>query len=138
MGNRVKNNEKKKKKLPFGRNLFTLIFIALVLVLVAFTVSTITSYVKASNSSKYEAFVTQTISNGERTDFAEGTFNTVDERIKAKDFNTFGIELKCTNYVEDENTESTTRQAQYKISLYKYEDTPSIKNGTVSFILAIG
>lgn len=128
MGN---NKETKKKKLPFGRNLFTLLFVALVLVVLAFIITTITSYVTESQKSKYEPFVTQSISNGTATNFTDETFNKVDERIKAKKFDTFGVVLKCTSYVEDENTTSTTRQAVYKLSLYKYENTPTIKNGTV-------
>lgn len=137
MSNNNKNNQKKKRKLPFGRNLFTLITIALLLVVVALVVSTITSYVTAANKAKYEAFVTQSISDTETTNFSDDTFATIDSRQKASSFDTFGVVLKCTSYVEDENTTSTTRQAIYKVSLYKNDNTPSIKNGTVNVTICM-
>lgn len=61
MDNKNKNNNKNKKKLPFGRNLFTLIFITVSVVVLAFVISTITSYVTASNKSKYTPFETKAI-----------------------------------------------------------------------------
>lgn len=127
-----KNETKQKKKLPFGRNLFTLITVAVTLVVIALIITTITSYVEASSKSKYEPFVTQTFSDGTQTNFSDNTFLSVDKRMKHDKFDTFGVVLKCTSYVEDENTTSTTRQATYKLAIYKNDNTPSIKNGKVN------
>ncbi len=131
------NNEKKQKKLPFGRNIFTFLFAIVLFFIVAFIISTITSYVKASAKSKYEPFVTQSISNGEITNYTDDTFLSIDYKMKASKFTTFGINLKCTSYIEDEPNTSTTRQAIYKISIYKNENTPSIKNGEVKVSLCM-
>ncbi len=130
------NKNKEKKKLPFGRNLFTLIFVAVVFVVLAFIISTITSYSTAASKSKYTPFVTQSITDGTATDFSEESFTSVDSRMKHDKFDTFGVHLVCTSYVEDEN-EATTRQAIYKVSLYKNDNTPSIKNGTVNVSLCM-
>ena len=137
MDNKNKNNNKNKKKLPFGRNLFTLIFITVSVVVLAFVISTITSYVTASNKSKYAPFETKSITNGTEEKYEDGTFNSIDSRMKDDKFNTFGINLRCTSYVEDENTSATTRQAIYKLSIYKNDNTPSIKNGKVNVAICM-
>lgn len=134
MGKNEKN--KQKRKLPFGRNLFTLIFVAVTLLVLSLIIYTVQSYVTAANKSKYTPFVTQTITDGKATDFAEGSFNTIDERMKFDKFNAMGVLLTCTKYVEDDSN-ATTRQAIYKVSVYKNDNTPALKNGKVSISICM-
>ena len=132
MGNINKNKDnKKKKKLPFGRNIFTLIFVFACVAVLFLIVYTVQSYVTAASEAKYTPFVTQSIADGKATDFEEGSFNNVDERMKHDKFNTMGVYLTCTKYVEDDSN-ATTRQAIYKVAVYKNDNTPNLKNGKVS------
>ena len=80
MGNINKNKDnKKKKKLPFGRNIFTLIFVFACVAVLFLIVYTVQSYVTAASEAKYTPFVTQSIADGKATDFEEGSFNNIDE-----------------------------------------------------------
>ncbi len=132
MGNINKNKDnKQKKKLPFGRNLFTILFVLVCTFIIAFVIYTIQSYVTAANKSKYTPFVTQSITDGTASEFSEGTFNSVDSRIKHDKFDKLGVYLVCNKYIEDDSN-ATTRTAVYKVAVYENDNTPTIKNGTVS------
>ena len=92
MGNINKNKDnKKKKKLPFGRNIFTLIFVFACVAVLFIVVYSVQSYVTAASEAKYTPFITQSISDGKATDFEEGSFNNIDERMKHDKFNTMGV-----------------------------------------------
>ena len=128
------NNTNQKKKLPFGRNIFTFVFGIVVILLLTCIIYTITSYTTTYNNNKFTPFVDESVGKA----YESSSYKLDDvSRINHKDFKDFGVVLTCTSYDEDENT-SATIKASYKIALYKYDDTREIKNGTVDVMICMG
>ena len=128
------NNQEKKKKLPFGRNIFTIVFVAVSITIITLIIYTITSYTTAYNNNKFTPFVDETI--GKQYESSSYNLENV-SRISHKDFKDFGLVVTCTSYDEDENTGASAK-ASYKIATYKFEDTKDIKNGKVSVMMCMG
>ena len=126
------NNQK--KKLPFGRNIFTFVFGVVVVLVLTLIIYTSYSYISTYNNNKYTPFVDESI--GKQYESNSYNLDGV-TRTNYKNFNDFGLVVRCTSYEQDNNT-SAVNKATYKISTYKLENTKDIKNGKVSFMMCMG
>ncbi len=128
------NNTAQKKKLPFGRNIFTFVFGILVVLILTCIIYTIYSYSSTYSNNKFTPFTDESVGKA----YESSSYKLDDvTRTNFKNFNDFGVVLTCTSYDEDENTGATVK-ASYKVALYKYENTREIKNGTVDVMICMG
>lgn len=117
-----KKIEKHKNRL-FGRNLFTLIFAIVAILIIAFAVTTIQSYTSTSSKTKVVPFETKNLNSTDNT-FTEGTYNTTNDknntviRMNGKDFNEIGLFFSCKEYNEDKGS------AKYELKMYFNDNTP--------------
>ncbi len=109
----------KKKKHLFGRNLFTLLFVLITLLVIAIIVFPITTYSKAYNENKLTPFVNRTATE----EFTEGTYNIENvKRMHNSKFKELGIIFNCTSFVQ----EAGNKSAAYELRVYKNENSKNI------------
>lgn len=126
-----KKNTTPKKRL-FGRNLFTLIFIIVAMILLFFIIYVPSNYITAYNSNKIRPFIDKTKDTTFETQSQSNPFNVADAvYMKEKDFEDFGILFKCTEYSED------SQSASYELRTYKTEATKAIVQDTISVSLCL-
>lgn len=113
--NKIKSTPKKRL---FGRNLFTLIFAIVVLLVLVLGISITMSYVTTNNANKITPFVDKNTTE----QFTEGTYNTDAKRINGKDFDEFGLIFKCNQYLDEDSKKTAT----YELRVFKTEDTKNI------------
>lgn len=105
-----KNNNKKKL---FGRNIFTLVFAFVILLLVIIVGNNISVSIK-NNVKPFEI-------NAKGEAFEEGEYNLEDcKYVKGDEFDAIGLTIECSEYNED------TDKAVYKVMLYENENTENI------------
>lgn len=120
----MKKNDSTPKRRLFGRNLFTMIVVALSIVIVFLGIFITTQYVSAYNTNKINPFVTKSVG----TNFDEGTYNTNDVvRMNGADFDKLGLVFTCTKFVDEE----TTKSATYELRTYLLENSKAV-NGNIT------
>ena len=115
--------EKEKKKKLFGRNLFTLLFVIIVVGVLGFIIGTTIKNVSRATANSYKPF--QTDSSGKKLE----TFN--DAPITdGKNFTDFGIYLKCIDSTSDSagtnGWDKDAGTALYKVALIKNGNTEGL------------
>lgn len=113
----MKNSTTKNKQRLLGRNLFTLVIFLPITILLLLIVFVAINYISVYNSSKIQPFLDKTVD----TEFTESDYKINDlKRMKAKDFDDFGIVFTCTSYSEDENN------VKFTLGTYKNENSVEI------------
>lgn len=113
----MKNSANKNKQHLLGRNLFTLVVFLPITIILLLTVFVAINYISVYNSSKVQPFLDKTVD----TEYTESDYKINDlKRMKAKDFDDFGVIFTCTSYSEDENN------AKFELRTYKNENSVDI------------
>lgn len=120
----MKANKSTPKKRLFGRNVFTLVVVALSIIIVFLGIFITTQYVSTYNKNNVTPYVTKTLG----TNFAEGDYNSNAVRMKGKDFKELGVIFTCTNFVDEE----TTKSAKYELRTYLLDDSKNISENLVA------